>query len=209
MLGVCPSQCTWGALINGPRGSSFCVLTHSVILALCSPVDCSPPGTSVRGIFPARIRVALPLPGDLPGPGTEPVPLAPPAPRADPFLLSHQGGAVPQRAGHQGVPDGLSGWTDLADLLSLDVHEVGVLKSPLSWGAMTLARPALGCLSQLSVFCVFHPFVPLLSYTGHFLEGHQCLGPKHAVLNITRSVSPAASTLVGSAAIPSPLIGGD
>ena len=180
------------------------MLTHCVILALCSPVDCSPPGSSVHGIFPARIRFALPLPGDLPGPGTEPAPLAPPALRADPLLLSNQGAT-----GRQRVPDGLSGWTDLADLLSLDVHEVGVLKSPFSWDAMALAHPALGCLSQLSVFCVFHPFVPLLSYTGHFLEGHQCLGPKHAVLNITHSVSPAASTLVGSAAIPSPLIGGD
>ena len=41
---------------------------------LCDPMDCSPPGTSVREIFQARILewVAIPSPGDLPDPGIEP-----------------------------------------------------------------------------------------------------------------------------------------
>ena len=37
----------------------------------CDPMDCSPPGSSVRGILQARILewVAIPSPGDLPDPG--------------------------------------------------------------------------------------------------------------------------------------------
>ena len=41
---------------------------------LCDPRDCSPPGSSIHGIFQARIREWLPFPspGDLPNPGIEP-----------------------------------------------------------------------------------------------------------------------------------------
>ena len=37
---------------------------------LCEPLDCSPPGSSVHGIFQARILSGLPFPppGDLPNP---------------------------------------------------------------------------------------------------------------------------------------------
>ena len=43
-------------------------------LTLCAPMDCGPPGSSVHGIFQARILewVAFPTPGDLPDPGVEP-----------------------------------------------------------------------------------------------------------------------------------------
>ena len=47
---------------------------------LCSPMDCSPPGSYVHGILQARILSGLscPPPGDLPNPGTEPTsPIAP------------------------------------------------------------------------------------------------------------------------------------
>ena len=42
--------------------------------SLCKPMDCSPPGSSVHGIFQARILEWLPFPslGDCPHPGTEP-----------------------------------------------------------------------------------------------------------------------------------------
>ena len=42
-------------------------------LTLCNPVDCSPPGSSVRGILQARIleRVAISFSRDLPDPGIE------------------------------------------------------------------------------------------------------------------------------------------
>ena len=42
---------------------------------LCNPMDCSLPGSSVRGILQARTLewvVLLPPPGDLPDPGIEP-----------------------------------------------------------------------------------------------------------------------------------------
>ena len=36
------------------RHCAACVLTHSAV-TLCDPVDCSPPGSSVHGIFQARV----------------------------------------------------------------------------------------------------------------------------------------------------------
>ena len=41
----------------------------------CDPTDCSLPGSSVHGIFQARILNGLPFPspGNLPNPGIEPV----------------------------------------------------------------------------------------------------------------------------------------
>ena len=42
-------------------------------LTLCDPMDCSLPGSSIHGIFQARILewVAIPSLGDLPDPGLE------------------------------------------------------------------------------------------------------------------------------------------
>ena len=41
---------------------------------LCNPLDWSPPGSSIHGIFQARIQNGLPFPppGDLPDPGIKP-----------------------------------------------------------------------------------------------------------------------------------------
>ena len=40
----------------------------------CNPIDCSPPGSSVHGVLPARMLewVACPPPGDIPNPGIKP-----------------------------------------------------------------------------------------------------------------------------------------
>ena len=48
---------------------------------LCDPMDYSLPGSSVHGIFQARILEWLSFPslGDLPNPGIEPMSLEPPA----------------------------------------------------------------------------------------------------------------------------------
>ena len=56
------------------------VLTQSC-WTLCSPMDCSLPGSSVHGIFQAGILewVAMPPPGHLPDPGIQPVSLGSPA----------------------------------------------------------------------------------------------------------------------------------
>ena len=51
-----------------------CLVTQSCP-TLCSPTDCSLPGSSVHGIFPGKNTGVgchfLPSPGDLPDPGTE------------------------------------------------------------------------------------------------------------------------------------------
>ena len=56
-------------------------------------MDCSPPGSSVRGILQARVLewVARPSPGDLPNPGIEPVSPMAPVLQADSLPLSHRG----------------------------------------------------------------------------------------------------------------------
>ena len=48
---------------------------------LCNHMDCSPTGSSVQGILPARILewAPFPPPGDLPNPGIEPMSLTSPA----------------------------------------------------------------------------------------------------------------------------------
>ena len=47
------------------------VLISQLCPTLCSPMDCSLPGSSVHGILQVRIRkwVAFPSPGDLPNLG--------------------------------------------------------------------------------------------------------------------------------------------
>ena len=52
----------------------MCVLVAQSCLSLCDSMDCSPPGSSVRGILQARILewVAILFSRDLPNPGIEP-----------------------------------------------------------------------------------------------------------------------------------------
>ena len=72
---------------------SFCcvlVLSH---VQLFYPINCSPPGFSVRGIFQARILEGLPFPtpGDHPNPGIRPISLASPTLQADSLPLEPPG----------------------------------------------------------------------------------------------------------------------
>ena len=63
---------------SGNRNSVARQLLQSEVaqscLTVCDPMDCSLPGSSVLGIFQARILewVAIPSPGDLPNPGIKP-----------------------------------------------------------------------------------------------------------------------------------------
>ena len=52
----------------------MCVLVTESCPTLCGPMDYSPPGSSVHGIFKARILawVAIPFPRGLPNPEIEP-----------------------------------------------------------------------------------------------------------------------------------------
>ena len=58
----------------GPRGPNvfLCYSVAKSCPALCHPMDCSPPGSSVHGILQARILEPVPSPRDLPDPGIEP-----------------------------------------------------------------------------------------------------------------------------------------
>ena len=51
-----------------------CVLVAQSCPTFCDPMDCIPPGSSVHGIFQARILewVVIPFPGDLADPEIEP-----------------------------------------------------------------------------------------------------------------------------------------
>ena len=59
--------------------TTLCVCAKSLqsCLTLCDPMDCSPPGSSVHGIFQQEYWGGLPCPppGDLPDPGIEPTSL--------------------------------------------------------------------------------------------------------------------------------------
>ena len=69
-----------------------CLVAQSY-LVLCDPVDYSPPGYSVCGIFQAKTLEWLPLPppGDLPNPGIEPESPAAPA-LAGSFFITEPSG---------------------------------------------------------------------------------------------------------------------
>ena len=64
---LCQSRCVLTPVRTGEVRVQSCP-------TLRDPMNCSPPGSSVRGIFQARIqeRVACPSPGDFPNPGIEP-----------------------------------------------------------------------------------------------------------------------------------------
>ena len=87
---VCLSLSFWPSMCPSSHGSftpatmaQACV--HPKLLQLClilsDPMDCRLPGSSVHGIFQARIRSGLPFPtpGDLPDPGIEQASLMSPA----------------------------------------------------------------------------------------------------------------------------------
>ena len=67
----------------------LCSVTQ-LCLTLCDPMDSNLPGSSLHGIFQARILegVAFPSPRDLPNPGIE---FVSPALQADSLPLSHLG----------------------------------------------------------------------------------------------------------------------
>ena len=66
-------------MISG-MSASACSVTQSC-QTLCDSMHCSPPGSPVHEIYPARIleRVAVSYSGDLPDPGIEPTSTVSPA----------------------------------------------------------------------------------------------------------------------------------
>ena len=75
---------------SGQPSEFVCVLVAQSCPTLCDPMDCSPLGSSVHGIFQARIMewVAISFFRDLPNSG---IILASPESQADSLPLSHHG----------------------------------------------------------------------------------------------------------------------
>ena len=90
-----PVETAWGdgcGCINSLDCGDFSYACSQVFshVRLCYSMDCSPPGSSVHGVFQPEFWNGLPfpLPGDLPDPGMELVFLAL---QANSLLLSHRG----------------------------------------------------------------------------------------------------------------------
>ena len=66
------------------------VCIYSCVL-LCNPLNCSPPGSSVHGIFQKEYWLPVHPPGSLPDPGIEPASLMSPALAGRFFTLCHLG----------------------------------------------------------------------------------------------------------------------
>ena len=69
----------------------MCMLTYVQIFV--TPMDCSLPSSSVRGIFQVRILmwIAIPSPGDFPNPGIKPKSLECPVLEGSSLPLPHLG----------------------------------------------------------------------------------------------------------------------
>ena len=116
---------TWGV----------CVLSHSVVPAVCDLIDWSPPGSSVHGIFQARILecVAISPSEDLPTQGLNPCLL---------HLLQWQADSLP--------PCHLGSLKDhLGSLLKRQIPE---LQSILGSGVLKILLAVLEILKQTEVW---------------------------------------------------------
>ena len=75
-----------------------CVCSVALLYSTpCNPMNCSPPGSSVCGIYQSRVLecVLFPSPRDLPSPGIKPASLAPPV-LAGGFFTTHTHPEGPQ-----------------------------------------------------------------------------------------------------------------
>ena len=64
------------SLLNNRQGIilDYLCSVSQLCLMLCDPMDCSPPGPSVHGIFKARIlELPFPFPGNIPDPEVKPM----------------------------------------------------------------------------------------------------------------------------------------
>ena len=84
--------CSLPLLLISDFSSMVGVCAQSCLI-LCDPLDYSPPGCSVHGIFQQGFWSGLPFPppGDLPNPGIGPMFPVSPALQADSLPLSHWG----------------------------------------------------------------------------------------------------------------------
>ena len=80
-------------LLVSLKGNKFHTCVLNCVQLVCDPMDCSPPGSSVRGMSQAWTLQwgPFPPPGDLPDSGIKPLSPESPAPQAGSVLLCHLG----------------------------------------------------------------------------------------------------------------------
>ena len=136
--------------------------TFQSCLTLCSPKNCSPPGSSVQGILQARILewVAFLPPGDLPDPGIKPAfPLAPAFQADNMYLptssLTRNCEAFPQsRSGRTG---GFDPWVrKIPWRKKRQPNQYSCLENPVDAGAWWAAVPRVTkTQTRLSMYAWF------------------------------------------------------
>ena len=117
----------WRNLRNSNYGKDsltfpWCMCTQ-LCLTLCGPMECSLPGSSVHGIFQARILgwIAIPYSGDLPNPGTEPMSPSSPALAGRFFTTSTTWEPFVPEAGHKILMwRGALLWEERSNLIAKD-----------------------------------------------------------------------------------------
>ena len=117
----------WRNLRNSNYGKDsltfpWCMCTQ-LCLTLCGPMECSLPGSSVHGIFQARILgwIAIPHSGDLPNPGTEPMSPSSPALAGRFFTTSATWEPFVPEAGHKILMwRGALLWEERSNLIAKD-----------------------------------------------------------------------------------------
>ena len=95
---IIPASNTYSIFTAYKEPCATCMLSLQSCPTLCNPMDCSPPGFSVHGIFQARILEWFAMPsssGELPDPGIEPV---------SPVSLILAGGSFTTREATQETP---------------------------------------------------------------------------------------------------------
>ena len=138
---------------------SLCAKLPQLCPSLCDSMNCSLPGSSVRGILQARILewITCPPPGDLPNPGVEPTSLT--------SLLHWQVGSL------QLAPPGNYNITSIQDQMMHDMHKLFswlITVSPLYKPSSCKLKDVNTCLHIQSCkslhVCVWHEILYFSRY---------------------------------------------
>ena len=146
---------------------------------LCSSMDCSLPGSSVHGIFQARVLewVAIPSPGDLPNPGIKPGPPAlqtdalPSKPPGKPWSQKYRESIKPswtfKHAPFSGPPDSVTRFLqDLIQVL-LTLHWLKHASCRAFFQGFSNAVIRWGCARQRGMHtCTAQKYQTLLTHPG-------------------------------------------
>ena len=148
------------------------VKSLSRVQLFATPMDCSLPGSSVHGIFQARVleRVAIASPGDLPDPGVE---SGSPALQADAYRLSHQGSPMAEREELKSLLIKVREESEKADL-KLNIQKTKVMAS----GPITSWEIDGETVETVSDLMFLGSKIPADGNCSHEIKRHLLLGRK-------------------------------